>query len=85
VGEPWVEWGPSLVSFGVLLWTAALASYAMAKGRASWWGLLGLLGLPGLYNPYLTFLSLIGLVVLALLKDRSDESVVVSEPGPPAR
>jgi hypothetical protein len=85
VGEPWVEWRPSLVSFGVLLWTAGLAAYAMAKGRASWWGLLGLLGLPGLYSPYLTFLSLVGLVVLVLLPDRSGGSAVAGEPGPPGR
>ena len=81
VGEPWVEWGPSLVSFGVLLWTAGLAAYAMAKSRASWWGLFGLMGLPGLYSPYLTLLSLLGLVVLAVLSDRSGGSTVAGEPG----
>jgi hypothetical protein len=77
-----VEWGPSLIKFGVLFWTAGLASYAMAKKRASWWGLFGFLGLPGLYNPYLTFLSLLGLVVLALLRDRSGGSTAVGEPSP---
>lgn len=85
VGEMRVEWGPSLIKFGVLFWTAGLASYAMAKRRASWWGLFGLLGLPGLYSPYLTFLSLLGLVVLALLPDRSGGSTLVSEPGPSDR
>src|SRR5262249_50653879 len=64
VGETRVLWGPSLVAFGVLFWTAGLASYAMAKGRSSWWGLFGLLGLPGLYQWYLTALALLGLVVL---------------------
>jgi hypothetical protein len=85
VREMRVEWGPSLIKFGVLLWTAGLASYARAKGRASWWGLFGLLGLPGLYSPYLTFLSLLGLAVLALLQDRSGGSTVPGEPGPPDR
>jgi hypothetical protein len=85
VGEMRVEWGPSLIKFGILFWTAGLASYAMAKKRASWWGLFGLLGLPGLFSPYLTFLSLLGLVILALLKDRSGEPAVPVEPGPPDR
>jgi hypothetical protein len=85
VGETRVEWGPSLVSFGVLLWTAGLASYAMAKGRASWWGLVGLLGLPGLYQPYLTLFSLVGLVVLALLADRSGGSAGAAESAPPGQ
>ena len=71
-GETRVMWTASLINLGVLFWMAGLASYAMAKGRSSWWGLFGLLGLPGLYRWYLTALSLIGLVVLALLKDRSD-------------
>ena len=85
VGEMRVMWGPSLIKFGVLFWTAGLAAYAMAKGRPSWWGLFGLLGLPGLYNSYLTFLSLVGLVVLALLQDRSGGSAVQAEPAPPDR
>lgn len=71
VGETRVVWGPSLAALGMLFWTAGLASYAMAKGRSSWWGLFGFLGLPGLYEEYLTALSLLGLVVLALLEDRA--------------
>jgi hypothetical protein len=85
VDAPRVYWAPSQVAIGVFFWTAGLASYAMAKGRASWWGLVGLLGLPGLYRPWLTFLSLFGLVVLVLLKDRSAASAVASESGPPDR
>jgi hypothetical protein len=85
VREMRVEWGPFLIKFGVFFWTAGLASFAMAKGRASWWGLFGLLGLPGLYSPYLTFLSLVGLVVLVLLKDRSGASAVAPKPSLPDR
>jgi hypothetical protein len=73
-GETRVVIGPSLVTFGVILWTAALAYFAMAKGQSSWWGASGLLGLPGLYEPYLTALSLLGLIVLALLEDRAADS-----------
>ena len=71
VGGTRVMWGPSLIMFGLLFWTAGLAYYAMAKGQSSWWGLSGLLGLPGLqYATYLTGLSLMGFVVLVLLSDR---------------
>jgi hypothetical protein len=80
VGEARIEWVSSLITFGILFWTAGLAAYAMAKGRASWWGLLGLLGWVGLYQIWLTFLSLIGFVVLLLLPDRSGGSAVESEP-----
>jgi hypothetical protein len=48
----------------------------MAKGRASWRGLVGL------YQPYPTALSLLGLVVVALLPDRSGGSPGQEGAGP---
>jgi hypothetical protein len=91
-GATRVVWGPSLVTLGVVLWTAGLASYAMAKGRASWWGGLGLLGLPALtalaglpgpYQPYLPALSLVGLVIVTLLPGRPGESSAAGGSGQP--
>jgi hypothetical protein len=87
--------GPSLVTLGVLLWATGLAAYAMAKGRASWWGVLGLLGLPALtaltaqlglpghYRSYQIALSLVGLIVVAPLPSRSVASSEADGSGPP--
>ena len=44
---------------GTVAFVYGCVNYALAKGRAGWWGLLGLL-------------SVLGLIVLWLLPDRSD-------------